>query len=1556
MESRTKRQREESSGDEPLGLDRNISPSAPFQSLCRTLDSLLPSLATPGPQITTACEVLNHLHELLRQAAGCRVSENSAEAATQRADLRLVVATVDPLIRLPSVRLQVGALRVVSIIVKPSGIKLRNWAFARFDVGRSLQTMHKRLVVLVCSPEPQAQFYSLKILTTVCKTVAGSVSPLVSVSTLNCLAEILEEPSSSPNLLLLAVTFLRRLWETAGVLSRVPAHDRLIAALEGTVTFSVPLRNTHSHVSVTENTADEYLAQAIPLLYLLVKQKASHQVNPATAAALIETLNSSTLDIARFTCAILLNFLKQKEASQLGSLYPLMIQGISEYAHMLSENRPSVYLVVTLLETLALCLPRSLETACAARRANISLALLKLWRTMKSDAYAAKYPSSDVSHAQAFLLKILTFLLGDPTGLEVYMQASCDLLSQFHGNLMELIQQLLGGQTVARHRVGPGLGLRSLRLISVLVSNARCRRILVRDKLLSALIDPEYADKFMSGTVEAAQSTFTLLFRVLRLLALDSGIRFNMRDGRLWSSPDEDLRESSDVSLSQIVTRAQRSDFTVVHFCLQIFVYAMLGRCLADNICYKDDLIQISLIFLWENYRNDTTVANIICRCPLALLVLRADRVPPQWLEQSQETISICPALVELITARSVDPGLDLDFGAAEPVPVPESVRLAAANILDMLMSVRNGQLQLLTPSTLSTLVKSMCFDSDDLPQIGRIIPGVLIRLMGNPELLQATIENLGFSSIFEPILSKEDCYEGDSHHFLEALSDALHKQNPHPGTMVARLRAFFSTSPNKEAAASAIKREKLAVAMAYCSPSELISGVLEVPPDPLRKACVDELLTLATSETPRKKHSIMALKYVCWANRTIIQRWTSGHEIPPSRTFLESYLRSLEASPLRALHPQDIVRFSFPEEPDVNALICARTPLVDGSPVLKAMLSWDDRTGRHAQHETEIRDIDRATWALFTAYLEAASEHQIHDGVFLPAPRLWSIADIQKIARLAECADRFLCEELFVDCLRCLHFIAVESLRFRRCDGAGIFLRDFSKIWENRIVGHAALDLILRIARLGFLKTILEVAKGNDSATTANTGRDPNQIPEEMYALKDENLDLKRRINEQDEKTKQLVTKVQRLTDDLKRAKDFPARDGTSRPVAAATRAVISRREAAEVDDMVDDLRQQLRNLSKDNSQLRNKMNFFKSLHEAETRKDYSNLKHLKLLVARRVKDAKTEAPAKEDHVYPSEDVAKLEELVNMLRAKLLDAERDLECCKTENQGLRDAVAGQEQQNDIDRLTHQRTIADLQKRLQETYAKGESLNEKNRGLTESYDDAMHTVESLTADLKEERRRRAEIEARLGSGESSLKRIEELNIIIDDLRAEKKLLEDEQSRLLTAQFSTQHEEEWELERTRLQRTIQDLESRLSVSLKEAISLHSQVNDLRDQLAALTSEKRSAEANMYNLQHELEEMKRAIAFLVADSPNGIVDWGMVRDAVTLWKTRKAGDLGVQTMEEGEVLCSAGPIYHGGQLNSSFEGEATASGLEDSIRALHRRLGAHEKVTCPSGADQ
>ncbi|KAI8587463.1 hypothetical protein BDZ88DRAFT_453997 [Geranomyces variabilis] len=1101
MESRTKRAREENS-DERSARVRKVAVSS-VHSLCQTLDGLLPSLATPGPQITAACEVLNHLHELLREAAGRRVAEGSLEAAAQSADLLLVAATADHLIRLPSVRVQAGALRVISAIVKPSDVKLRNWALARWDAGLCLRPMLNRLIEFACSPELQVQFYTLKILATVCKTAAAQVAPLVSASTVTSLADIVngydpacpmpEEGSSHPHVPLLAITFLRRLLETPGSPSHFPAEGIIGAALVRTITSSVSSRGDND--VALKYSDSKILAQAIPVLYIL--NKISPATNPfsgttVTALSKILSIVSATgspfpdaLDIARYTCATMLSALKQKELPQLPGIYPQMMQSLAEYAHLLSESRPSIFLIVSLLDTLSLCLPRSTDTALTARRANISLALLKIWRTMHSEFYVDKYAPADLVHAQSSLLKVITFVLGDLTGLDVYMQAPADILSLFHENVSELVGRHLNGETSRlRNNMVPGIGLRSLRLISVLVSDSRCRRSLVENNLLPALISPDYGHNILSGTAEDTRTTFTMLFRVLRRLAEDSGIRFMLRDGRLWSQASADPDELSETAYPQPVASARTSDFTIVHFCVRLFLTAMVEPHSPDGSSFRNDIIQESLIFLWENFRNDAIVANAICRFPLSLLVSCTNRMPAAWLQQPQGMVSVCPALVELITARSVNSELDLDFEIDGQIATNAS-RLAAAGLLNMLISVKNGQSQLLAPRTLSTLSESLCVSDGSVLHVNRILVGVLGRLIGNPELLQTMIGNLGFSAIFEPVLCKEARQQGDGAQILKTFSAALSDKELHPGTMVARLFSFFSASPSNRSAASAVMREKLAIAMAYCDPAKLCSGVLAIPHDPLQKAFVDELFSLATSDRSNAFHAVMAFRYIHWTSCPVFDAFVHSPATPPSATILDLFDNKLDAhSLLGALDQSDTVRFSFPDEPDAQVLLCPRAPLVESSAVLRAMFSWNDRTGRPTREEIEIHDVDRATWLMFASYLDAMSEGKARvprqKAVGSSESQIWSLVQIRRIARLAECADRFLCENLLIDCLHFLHSVALES--FHRKDGTGLFLRDFCASWQCRPVGRSITDLVTRIARLASVKAIGEIAQGSNT------------------------------------------------------------------------------------------------------------------------------------------------------------------------------------------------------------------------------------------------------------------------------------------------------------------------------------------------------------------------------------------------------------------------------------------------------------------------------------------
>ncbi|TPX67754.1 hypothetical protein SpCBS45565_g03544 [Spizellomyces sp. 'palustris'] len=402
--------------------------------------------------------------------------------------------------------------------------------------------------------------------------------------------------------------------------------------------------------------------------------------------------------------------------------------------------------------------------------------------------------------------------------------------------------------------------------------------------------------------------------------------------------------------------------------------------------------------------------------------------------------------------------------------------------------------------------------------------------------------------------------------------------------------------------------------------------------------------------------------------------------------------------------------------------------------------------------------------------------------------------------------------------------------------------------------------------------------------APRTSTDLRPEIVTDELYNLKDQNLNLKRKINDQDDKTKKLITKVQKLTEDLRRAKE-----PSLGPQRTASAEHVNRKEMAEMDDMVDDLRGQLRNMAKENSHLKTKMNFFKALHEAETRKG-ARYDHIPPRIDSGVRRlhpaiAVKATPAEPEH--NSEEVVRLEELVTVLRGKLNDSQRELESAHEENQRLKQQNESQEQQADIERLALQRELADLKKRYQETKDKHDTLDEKLRGLTETYDEAVGTVEVLTNDLKEERRKRTDLEHLVTENEAQSRRELELNIIIDDLRFEKKLLEEEQARLLQSRFGSQREEEYNQERQILRNRVEELENQLREILRDKTGLHSALQEARDQCRLLSEGKQKADGQMYDVQHDLDKLQEQMRRL---TQNGLIEISQIEEALTFWSLR------------------------------------------------------------------
>ncbi|TPX30883.1 hypothetical protein SmJEL517_g05658 [Synchytrium microbalum] len=391
------------------------------------------------------------------------------------------------------------------------------------------------------------------------------------------------------------------------------------------------------------------------------------------------------------------------------------------------------------------------------------------------------------------------------------------------------------------------------------------------------------------------------------------------------------------------------------------------------------------------------------------------------------------------------------------------------------------------------------------------------------------------------------------------------------------------------------------------------------------------------------------------------------------------------------------------------------------------------------------------------------------------------------------------------------------------------------------------------------------------------------NDVQTVIHAIKDDNLSLKRKLNEQDDKTKKLFTKIQRLTEELKRAKDIPGpRSG-----------VASTRPDQETDDLINELRSQVSELQKSNSNLKGKAQYFKSLHDADSRKNglfdhvsprVNSGMQRRLVPALVVKSRPP--PSSADYGAMVEEIEKLDDIVNMLREKEMHMEHEMDEMRAENRLLRESQDSNTMRGDVDRVALQRELTEKAKRIREWQTRYDQLEDKFRSTSDAHQESVRAMEDLNAQIKEERLRNAELERLHRKNEAAKGSEAELNEIINDLREEKKLLEQEQARMLQNALTSGRGDSVEVEA--LRKKILSLERELGEKLKENADWVNKYQLINEELKSTKNAGQDANVRMYDTQSRLEELEERLRWF---SKNGEIDLADLEEALTMIRLKR-----------------------------------------------------------------
>lgn len=293
----------------------------------------------------------------------------------------------------------------------------------------------------------------------------------------------------------------------------------------------------------------------------------------------------------------------------------------------------------------------------------------------------------------------------------------------------------------------------------------------------------------------------------------------------------------------------------------------------------------------------------------------------------------------------------------------------------------------------------------------------------------------------------------------------------------------------------------------------------------------------------------------------------------------------------------------------------------------------------------------------------------------------------------------------------------------------------------------------------------------------------------------------------------------------------------------------------------MLYELRNQVQGLSHQNSSLKGKVQFFKTLHEAESRKR-SPYTHIppRVVTGVRRKQIIEKEELEISQEQENESTSELQELVNHLRFRLEDTEKMLDEFKSNDDHHKKLLEEAQRGHDVDMLTLQHENNSLKKRLMEQRKLYDDIEDSQKALFLEHKEIIITTQALGADLETEREKSMQLLKQLSDEKLKNETNRELQIIIDDVQREKTVLEEELQKMVDNKFATSRDDEYQLQISTLKNRIAELQNQHSSHLQEKIDLHKSIDDLKELVKQLTSDKQVTESRQYELQNELELLR------------------------------------------------------------------------------------------------
>jgi len=433
-------------------------------------------------------------------------------------------------------------------------------------------------------------------------------------------------------------------------------------------------------------------------------------------------------------------------------------------------------------------------------------------------------------------------------------------------------------------------------------------------------------------------------------------------------------------------------------------------------------------------------------------------------------------------------------------------------------------------------------------------------------------------------------------------------------------------------------------------------------------------------------------------------------------------------------------------------------------------------------------------------------------------------------------------------------------------------------------------------------------------------------ELEDRYLRLRESNTDLKKISHKQEDKMKQMATKLLRLVKDRKKLDD----GGSILDVEAR--------------EKVEDLQTQVDSLEKQNTNLKSKLLVLRQQLQTHGKRT-SQYDHVKSRVftnapakkvssnQQRIKEQLrvqgSPPPVRESSIIGSPrsspsrgppavlpqprygrslleetrlEKRELEDIVANLQEQLQDYEDKVELLEMQVhqkdlnheedlQKLRQRVSGSQRNNiqeNVDLIKLQREVKDKVTKLQHLQGKYQNLEELLGKVKSSHQQVLDEMEGMTAKLKQEKDKSSSLQNELKKGNISQQTLAQKEDEISDLKEEISLLKEAHNKLLNSTFDVEKDREHRAKERQYQLRIAQLEATVKADVTEKNVVLDRLTSERDITDSSKKEYRELQVKYYEIKEKHDDLNEKLKFFTKESA---ADFEEIQEALLLIKTKK-----------------------------------------------------------------